>query len=133
MASWKYPSKIVLGFFNNCQEKIKIETKSLRILWEGVYFSKAWSLQPVTLVLAYSFIESGLLTDVVQVFFVPFRNTHSAKHHFVAAPCEILYNVKMSRKPSNKEAVARKCSVKKMFLKASKNSQENACARVSFW
>ena len=30
------------------------------------------------------------------------------------------------------EAVARKCSVKKMFLEISQNSQENTCAIVSF-
>ena len=30
------------------------------------------------------------------------------------------------------EAVAQRCSVKKMFLKISNNSQENTCARVSF-
>ena len=30
------------------------------------------------------------------------------------------------------EAVARKCSVKKVFLEISQNSQENSCARVSF-
>ena len=30
------------------------------------------------------------------------------------------------------EAVARKCSVKKVFLKISQNSRENNCARVSF-
>ena len=30
------------------------------------------------------------------------------------------------------EAVARKCSVKKVFLENSQNSQENACAKVSF-
>ena len=30
------------------------------------------------------------------------------------------------------EAVAQRCSVKKMFLQISKNSQENTCARVSF-
>ena len=30
------------------------------------------------------------------------------------------------------EAVARRCSVKKVFLEISQNSQENACARVSF-
>ena len=32
----------------------------------------------------------------------------------------------------NLEAVARRCSVKKMFLKISKNSQESTCVRVSF-
>ena len=30
------------------------------------------------------------------------------------------------------EAVAQRCSVKKMLLKISQNSQENTCARVSF-
>ena len=30
------------------------------------------------------------------------------------------------------EAVAQRCSVKKMFLKNSQNSQESTCARVSF-
>ena len=30
------------------------------------------------------------------------------------------------------ENVARKCSVKKMFLEIPQNSQENTCARVSF-
>ena len=30
------------------------------------------------------------------------------------------------------EAVVRRCSVKKMFLKISQNFQENICARVSF-
>ena len=31
-----------------------------------------------------------------------------------------------------KEAVVQRCSVKKMFLEVSQNSQENTCARVSF-
>ena len=31
-----------------------------------------------------------------------------------------------------KEAVSQKCSVKKLFLEISQNSQENTCARVSF-
>ena len=30
------------------------------------------------------------------------------------------------------EAVVRRCSVKKVFLEISQNSEENACARVSF-
>ena len=30
------------------------------------------------------------------------------------------------------EAVAKKCSVKQVFLEISLNSQENTCARVSF-
>ena len=31
------------------------------------------------------------------------------------------------------EAVVQTCSVKKVFLEISQNSQENTCARVSFW
>ena len=33
---------------------------------------------------------------------------------------------------TNPETVARRCSVKKVFLKISQNSQENTCTRVSF-
>ena len=33
---------------------------------------------------------------------------------------------------ANPEAVARRCSVKKVFLKISQNSQENTCTRVFF-
>ena len=32
----------------------------------------------------------------------------------------------------NSESVVRRCSVKKVFLEILQNSQENACARVSF-
>ena len=34
--------------------------------------------------------------------------------------------------PVLSEAVARRCSVKKVFLKIPQNSQENTCARVSY-
>ena len=33
---------------------------------------------------------------------------------------------------AQKQAIARRCSVKKVFLEISQNSQENTCARVSF-
>ena len=33
---------------------------------------------------------------------------------------------------TNLEAVAKRCSMKKVFLEISQNSQENTCARVSF-
>ena len=33
---------------------------------------------------------------------------------------------------TNAEAVVRRCSVEKVFLEISQNSQENTCARVSF-
>ena len=35
-------------------------------------------------------------------------------------------------KISEEEAVAQKCSLKKVFLKISQNSQENTCVRASF-
>ena len=34
---------------------------------------------------------------------------------------------------SSAEAVVQRCSVKKMFLKISQNSQDNTCVRVSFF
>ena len=37
-----------------------------------------------------------------------------------------------TRKQMIVKAVAQRCSVKKVFLEISQNSQENTCARVSF-
>ena len=34
--------------------------------------------------------------------------------------------------PSTTDAVVQRCSVKKVFLKMSQNSQENICTRISF-
>ena len=39
---------------------------------------------------------------------------------------------KMCLRKLKSEAVAPTCSVKKVFLEISQNSQENTCARVSF-
>ena len=44
---------------------------------------------------------------------------------------EAIENCKTPRKPLS-EAVLQRCSVKKVFLKISQNSQENSCARVCF-
>ena len=41
--------------------------------------------------------------------------------------CKFVKNVVL-----NVEAVVQRCSIKKVFLKISQNSQENTCARVSF-
>ena len=43
----------------------------------------------------------------------------------------ILYGLNWPLKLLQSKVVARRCSVKKVFLKMSKNSQENTCARVS--
>ena len=39
--------------------------------------------------------------------------------------CDIIFE--------NIEAVVQRCSIKKVFLEISQNSQENACARVSYF
>ena len=39
---------------------MNIEMKSLKMLWGVVQFSKVWSLQPATVLLAYSFIKNEL-------------------------------------------------------------------------
>ena len=59
--SWKYLLRIVLEFFKNCEEYINSKRNPLKMLWERVQFSKVWSLQPATLLLAYSFIRHKLL------------------------------------------------------------------------
>ena len=40
-------------------------------------------------------------------------------------------NAGAARCKCSSEAVAQRCSVKKLFLEISQNSQENTCARVS--
>ena len=40
--------------------------------------------------------------------------------------------VKLSKFFQNTEAVTQRCSVKKVFLEIWQNSQESACARISF-
>ena len=75
LKGWKDPLRIVLEFFKNCQI-YKFKTKSLKMLWERVQFSKVWSLQPATLVLAYSFIKHKLLYRWCSSFYVLFRNKH---------------------------------------------------------
>ena len=46
----------------------------------------------------------------------------------IGAIClQIIYNF------INTEAVVQRCSLKKVFLEISQNSQENTCARVSFF
>ena len=47
-------------------------------------------------------------------------------------PIKISISKNISPKPEHIEAVVQRCSVKKVFLEISQNSQENTCARVSF-
>ena len=56
--------------------------------------------------------------------------------HFFTWPRLRMLNCSLSPSPSSTakwtEAVAQRCSVKKVFLEVSQNSQKNTCARVSF-
>ena len=56
-----------------------------------------------------------------------------AKSHYLLKKifCAVFIEASLSDY-TDSEAVARGCSVKKVFLEISQNSQENACARVSF-
>ena len=45
----------------------------------------------------------------------------------------IMMKNEIYKRPVSTEAVARRCSVKKVFLEISQNPQENICARVSFF
>ena len=64
--------------------------------------------------------------------------------HFLIAICFAYYTVKMYNKiqrfikqllcvQDNGRSCQRRFSIKNVFLKISQNSQENTCARVSFW
>ena len=75
-------------------------------MWEGVHFSKVWSLKPATLLLAYSFIKNGTPLLVFFKFFSYFLETRILQNITwwllsFYVNCEILYNVNMSGKPSN--------------------------------
>ena len=56
-----------------------------------------------------------------------------AKSHYLLKNffCAVFIEASLSDY-TDSEAVARGCSVKKVFLEISQNSQENACGRVSF-
>ena len=74
-----------------------------------------------------------LIVKCCSFFSVLFRNTHCAKYYLVAAPIICyLWNTKCLENYWTAEAVVRRRFVKKVFLKISKNSQENTCVRVPF-
>ena len=53
-------------------------------------------------------------------------------HHSCVLNCHTGFLLHLGRFQHCKEAVAKRCSVKKVFLEISQNSQEKTCARVSF-
>ena len=52
------------------------------------------------------------------------------QHFYEKCQAEIVKNQAIAKQ--HLEAVDQKCSVKKVFLEISQNSQENTCARVFF-
>ena len=55
-------------------------------------------------------------------------------HFWIKYEVDILFKRAIWEKLDKKtEAVARRCSVKKVFWEISQNSQESTCARVSFF
>ena len=67
-----------------------------KMLWKRVQFSKVWSLQPATLLLAYSFIRHELLYRLCSSFYVLFRNKHLRNITcwllLLFVNCEMLFN-----------------------------------------
>ena len=61
------------------------------------------------------------------------KNCRFMKNSLLGLPRGVFYMVLgLSFAYLTIEAVAQRCSVKKMFLEISQNLQENICARVSF-
>ena len=74
-------------------------------------------------------IESGYLSTIqIKIFGTLFRKEGWSSSHSAVISCSLMG----SNETYFSEAVVQRCSVKKMFLKISQNSQENACARASF-
>ena len=72
-----------------------------------------------------------MLTDLVNFFDIQVSFLFSAIILFI--PCFKLFNVKKLLKTKKvAEAVARRFSLKKVFLEILQNSREKTCARVSF-
>ena len=65
-----------------------------------------------------------------KVLFIIFKGRSVTRN--CLRPQSLPLRVCFFKKPLNRSS-HRRCSVKKVFLEISQNSQENTCARVSFW
>ena len=65
------------------------------------------------------------LWKLATAFFITAFKNFGEIHKNISEPREFLYKILLLRS-------VQRCSVKKVFLKISQNSQENTCARVSF-
>ena len=85
---------------------------------------KLWKLSGESFVKFFFFLKINILTLKFFQFFKKAFEDFSEHLHVTAFPenCEEF----------SSEAVVPRCSVKKVFLKISPNSQENTCVRVSF-
>ena len=83
---------------------------------------------------ACNFIEKGSLVHMFSCEFCEIsKNTFFTEHLRVTASGYFYPMGKILDKHLwNTEAVAQRCSLKKVFLEISQNSQENTCARVPF-
>ena len=70
-----------------------------------------------------------MLTDLINHFY--FEKMHDVEE-FLKTIYPFLVVSILPYGNFSKQAVAQKCSLKKVFLETSQNSQENTCARVSF-
>ena len=90
LKGWKYPLRLVIQFFKNWQEYINSKRCCKK------EFNLVWSLQPATLLLAYSFIRHELLCWCCSSFYVLFRNKHLWNITWWSLPlfvnCEMLFN-----------------------------------------
>ena len=72
------------------------------------------------------FVQSWLIGATIYFCFIKENNGREACSYQTVSK-----NVETAVRKGSSEAVTRRCSVKKLFLEISQNSQENTCSRVS--
>ena len=97
-------------------------------LWETAYFMH--TLQDFN-----HKIQQEYFTSAFQAFYTRAKSSYSKAFIYLKSLKIIRKKVNMwwSYEMANSEAVDRRCSIKMVFLKISQNSQENTCARDSFF
>ena len=89
--------------------------------WTLTYLSRQFLVSPVFKSLIFLFLLSLFIKFIVFIFLL----THNEY-------LRRIFNPQLIDLTWKTEAVFRRCSVKKLFLKISQNSQKNTCARASF-
>ena len=119
---WKYEmegslSRFGLGSFENLLNQFQVISR------KGMARSNIPNKQDAKFTQHFQYFSQVIINSLISQFLV----TKLILVMFKYAQLEISLN-----NFSTLEAVAWRCSVKKIFLENSQNSQENACARVSF-